>query len=58
LKERGSQRVSRRYESDPAAGVLADDVVIDLFADVVSGQMPAREAMAKAEKRIQRYYKV
>ena len=41
-----------------AAGVLADDVVIDLFADVVSGQMPAREAMGKAEKRIQRYYKV
>jgi multiple sugar transport system substrate-binding protein len=41
-----------------AAGVLADDVVIDLFADVVSGQMPAKEAIAKAEKRIQRYYKV
>jgi multiple sugar transport system substrate-binding protein len=41
-----------------AAGVLADDVVIDLFADVVSGQMPAKDAIAKAEKRIQRYYKV
>jgi multiple sugar transport system substrate-binding protein len=41
-----------------AAGVLADDVVIDLFADVVSGQMPPKEAMAKAEKRAQRYFKV
>jgi multiple sugar transport system substrate-binding protein len=41
-----------------AAGVLADDVVIDLFADVVSGQMPVRDAMAKAEKRVARYYRV
>ena len=41
-----------------AAGVLADDVVIDLFADVVSGQMAPKDAMAKAEKRAQRYFKV
>jgi multiple sugar transport system substrate-binding protein len=41
-----------------AAGVLADDVVIDLFADVVSGQMSPKDAMAKAEKRAQRYFKV
>ena len=38
-----------------AAGVLADDVVIDLFADVVSGQMPAKDAIAKAEKRLRRH---
>jgi ABC-type glycerol-3-phosphate transport system substrate-binding protein len=32
--------------------------VIDLFADVVSGQMSPKDAMAKAEKRAQRYFKV
>ena len=38
--------------------LVSDDVVIDLFADVVSGQMPVRDAMAKAEKRVARYYRV
>jgi len=42
----------------PSASVLSDFVVVDMFADAVTGQSSPKEAAAKAEQRIQRYYKV
>jgi multiple sugar transport system substrate-binding protein len=41
-----------------SASVLSDYVVLDMFAEVVAGQKPAKEAMADATKRAERYYKV
>jgi multiple sugar transport system substrate-binding protein len=41
-----------------AAGVFADFVVVNMFADVAVGGMSPKEAAAKAEKRAERYYKV
>ena len=40
-----------------AAAALADFVVVDMFAEVVTGQLTPREAMEKAEKRAQRFYR-
>lgn len=41
-----------------AAAVLADFVVIDMFAEAVSGQASPKDAMEKAHKRAERYYRV
>lgn len=41
-----------------AAGALADFIIVDLVAEAATGQTPPKEAMAKAEKRALRYYKV
>jgi len=40
-----------------AAAVLADFVVVDMFAETVTGQLSPKEAMPKAEKRAQRFYR-
>jgi len=40
-----------------AAAALADFVVVDMFAEAVTGQLTPREAMEKAEKRAQRFYR-
>lgn len=40
-----------------AAGVFADFVVVDMFADAVTGTMSPKDAASKAEKRAQRYYR-
>lgn len=41
----------------PSAGVMADYVVVDMFAEAVTGQRTAEEAIANAERRIARYYR-
>jgi multiple sugar transport system substrate-binding protein len=41
----------------PAASALADFVVVDMFAEVVTGQSSPEDAMARAEMRTARYYK-
>jgi multiple sugar transport system substrate-binding protein len=41
-----------------SAGVMADYVLVDMFASVVTGQMSAEEAVKQAEKRANRYYKL
>jgi len=40
-----------------AAGVLADFVVVDMFAETVTGQSSPKDAMEKAQKRAQRFYR-
>ncbi|GJD52790.1 hypothetical protein OPKNFCMD_5557 [Methylobacterium crusticola] len=40
-----------------AAGVLADYVVIDMFAEAVTGSASPKDAAAKADKRVQRHYR-
>lgn len=40
-----------------SAGVMADYVLVDMFAEAVTGQRSAEEAIANAERRIQRYYR-
>jgi multiple sugar transport system substrate-binding protein len=40
-----------------AAAALADFVVVDMFAEAVTGQLTPREAMERAEKRAQRFYR-
>jgi multiple sugar transport system substrate-binding protein len=40
-----------------AAAVLADYVVIDMFAEAVTGAASPKDAAAKAEKRVQRHYR-
>lgn len=40
-----------------AASVFADFVVIDMFADVVTGSLSPREAAIKADRRAQRHYR-
>jgi multiple sugar transport system substrate-binding protein len=41
-----------------SAGALADFIVVDMVAEVASGQRPAKEAAERAQKRAERYYKV
>jgi multiple sugar transport system substrate-binding protein len=41
-----------------AAAALAEFIVADMFAEVVSGQGTAKEAMEKAQKRAERYYRI
>ncbi|ASY65447.1 ABC transporter substrate-binding protein (plasmid) [Sinorhizobium sojae CCBAU 05684] len=41
-----------------SAGVMADYVLVDMFAAAVTGQMTPEEAMAEAERRANRYYRV
>jgi multiple sugar transport system substrate-binding protein len=40
-----------------SAGVLADWIVTDMFAQAVSGQKSAKEAVAEAERRAKRHYR-
>lgn len=40
-----------------SAGVMADYVLVDMFAEAVSGQRTTEEAIANAERRIARYYR-
>ena len=41
-----------------SAGTLADFVVVDMFAEAASGQKSPKEALERAHKRAERYYKV
>ena len=41
-----------------SAGVMADYVLVDMYATAVTGQMTAEDAIAQAEKRANRYYAV
>lgn len=41
-----------------SAGVMADYVLVDMFASAVTGQKTPEEAVAEAEKRANRYYRV
>lgn len=41
-----------------SAGVMADYVLVDMFAAAVTGQMTPEDAMKEAERRANRYYKV
>lgn len=41
-----------------SAAVMADYVLVDLFAEAVTGAATPQEAIEKAEKRINRYYRV
>jgi len=41
-----------------SAGVMADYVLVDMFAAAVTGQMTPEEAAAEAERRANRYYRV
>ena len=40
-----------------SAGVLADFIVVDMFAEVCTGQQTPKEAAQRAEKRAQRHYR-
>lgn len=40
-----------------SAGVMADYVLVDMFAEAVTGQRSPDEAIANAERRIARYYR-
>ncbi|PRD44662.1 ABC transporter substrate-binding protein [Phyllobacterium phragmitis] len=41
-----------------SAGVMADYVLVDMFASAVTGQVSPEEAAADAEKRASRYYRI
>jgi multiple sugar transport system substrate-binding protein len=41
-----------------SAAVMADYVLVDMFAESVTGSSTPEDAMAKAEKRVNRYYRV
>lgn len=41
-----------------SAGVMADYVLVDMFASAVTGQMTPEDAMVEAERRANRYYRV
>lgn len=41
-----------------SAAVMADYVLVDMFAEAVTGQQTPEEAAARAEKRANRYYKL
>ncbi|MCB1805880.1 MAG: carbohydrate ABC transporter substrate-binding protein, partial [Candidatus Competibacteraceae bacterium] len=41
-----------------AAGALADFVVVDMVSQAATGQMSPADAVAQAEKRANRYYRV
>ena len=43
---------------EASAACLADWVVVDMFAQAVSGQKSPKEAAERAQKRAERYYKV
>ncbi|MCE7026598.1 ABC transporter substrate-binding protein [Jiella avicenniae] len=40
-----------------SAGVMADYVLVDMFAEAVTGQRSTEDAIANAERRIARYYR-
>ncbi|MEH6717373.1 MAG: extracellular solute-binding protein [Aurantimonas endophytica] len=40
-----------------SAGAMADYVLVDMFAEAVTGQRSPEDAMANAERRAQRYYR-
>ena len=40
-----------------SAGVMADYVLVDMFAEAVTGQRSAEDAIANAARRIERYYR-
>jgi multiple sugar transport system substrate-binding protein len=40
-----------------SAAVMADYVLVDMFAEAVTGQRSAKDAAARAEERAKRYYK-
>ena len=40
-----------------SAGAMADYVLVDMFAEAVTGQRTTEEAIANAERRLQRYYR-
>ena len=40
-----------------SAGAMADYVLVDMFAEAVTGQRTTEQAMANAERRLQRYYR-
>lgn len=40
-----------------SAGVMADYVLVDMFAEAVTGQRSPEDAVARAEQRAKRYYK-
>ncbi|WP_299360682.1 ABC transporter substrate-binding protein [uncultured Paracoccus sp.] len=40
-----------------SAGAMADYVLVDMFAEAVTGQRTPEEAMENAERRLQRYYR-
>lgn len=41
-----------------SAGVMADYVLVDMFAEAVTGQRTTDEAIANAERRANRYYRI
>ena len=41
-----------------SAGALADFIIVNMVAEAISGQRPPKEAMERAAKRAERYYKV
>lgn len=41
-----------------SAAVLSDFVVCDMFSEVITGSSSPKDAAAKAEKRVERYYKI
>lgn len=41
-----------------SAGVLADFIVVNMFASVCSGQKTPKQAAEEAQKRAERYYKI
>jgi multiple sugar transport system substrate-binding protein len=41
-----------------SAGAAADFIVVNLVAEAISGSKPPKEAMERAQKRAERYYKV
>ena len=41
-----------------SAGVMADYIVVDMFAEAASGSKTPKEAAERAQKRAERYYKV
>ena len=40
-----------------SAGVMADYVLVDMFAEAVTGQRSTEDAIRNAERRIARYYR-
>ena len=42
----------------PRPPSMADYVLVDMFAEAVTGQATPQEAMEEAEKRANRYYRV
>ncbi|MDB5592973.1 extracellular solute-binding protein [Enterovirga sp.] len=55
--ERGKSVAWPAPVSPAAASVFADFVLIDMFAEVVSGQATPKDAATKAERRVLRHYR-